>query len=292
MKSKLVERWGAAVGCLALAAAVVAASETAKLDKTYPSTSSPRITVSNLAGKVTVKGWDKNQVHAVCTSVSPHVEVDTDAMPAHGDAQTIHFATHVLDPQPGAQDATADYTLEIPAGSSLEVQDPEGSVTIEGLRGDVWVESVGAPVSVADVAGHLAVRSVGGAIEVTRPSGRVELFSVTGDLRLLSPASSQVRAETTSGHIFYRGDFAPSGDYVLSSYRGDVDVLCPSTASFQLRARTVRGKPDVDPALRLNRPEHHMPQGYGSAIFGFRNSGAATVELRSYSGNIHVRADR
>lgn len=255
-------------------------------EKTYESVPNPRITVSNLVGKVIVKGWDRNEVHAVYTVASPRVEVDAEQMPASGQAEKIHFTTRAVDPRAVGQNTDADYTLEVPVGSNLDINDPEGSISIEGLRGDVWVESVGAPVSAADISGHLAVRSVGGNIEVTRASGRVELVSINGDLRVLSPATTALRGETTKGQILYEGNFLPSGNYVLSSYSGDVNVVCPPSDSLEVRAQTVRGK--LDNELKLSRSKKHHAPLYGNSLMGFSNTGMATVELNSYSGNIHI----
>ncbi|HEV2176826.1 MAG TPA: DUF4097 family beta strand repeat-containing protein [Terriglobia bacterium] len=274
---------------LALPFGLWAVHGASSIDKTLETTPNPRISVSNLRGAVVVRGWNKREVHAVCTASSTQVEIDTEAMPAIGQVDKIHFSTHVLDPQVSEQDEAADYTLEIPAGSTLEIHNPEGTVTVEGIRGDDWVDSVGGKISVSDAAGHLAVRSIGGDIEIIRPSGRVEASSVTGNLDFKACASSKLRAITTgSGNIHYQGDFAPAGDYVLSSYRGDVDILCPASDSFELNARTVRGS--VNNQFPLTPKRHSaLSPSFGHSLVGTHNSGAATVELTSFSGTIWIR---
>src|SRR5208282_5637403 len=144
----------------------------------------------------------------VSTVMSPYVEVDTEAIPPNGPADKIHFAIHFLDPLVSGKDQTVDYSLDIPMGTNLEIRNPQGSVRIEKLQGDdASVESVGGAILVSDFTGHLFVRSVGGNIEVLRPSGRVEAYSITGDLHLVSPTTTRLRGSTTSGRIFYEGDF-------------------------------------------------------------------------------------
>ena len=32
------------------------------------------------------------------------------------------------------------------------------------------------------------------------------------------------------------------GDYILSAYSGDVDIVCPASASYELSAKTLKGK--------------------------------------------------
>lgn len=268
-------------------AGALLAAEGGRVEKTFKTTENPRISLSNLKGTIVVRGWDKSEVHAVCLTTSPRVEIDCDQMPAAGEAEKVHFATHLLGEGTGDQNQSADYTLEVPVGSSLDIHDPDGAITVQRVSGDQWIESVKASVSVSDGAGHVSVRSLNGDIDLIRPTGRIEASSVMGTLRFKGSASPMVRAHTTgSGRIIFEGSFVPSGDYVLSSYQGDVEISCPASDSFELRARTVHGK--VNNELQLNR-KNHVPFSYGSGLFGVHNQGDATVELSSYNGTIHLR---
>lgn len=258
-----------------------------RVEKTFDTTPNPRITLSNVTGRVVVKGWEKSQVHALCTTSSPRVEVDSEQVPPKGQAEKIHLSTHVLDPQVRGKDQTSDYTLEVPVESSLEIRNGEGSVRIEKLQGDIRVESVDSPVSVADVAGHLAVHSVGGDIEIIRPSGRVEASSVTGNLHLAGPSSSELDGNTTSGKIIYEGDFVSGSDYHLRTYSGDLDIRCPASVSLELDARSIHGH--LDNRIKLTPARRHRGLSPpGNTLLGTTNSGKATLELRSFSGNIRI----
>lgn len=258
-------------------------------EKTFDTTPNPRISLSNVRGQVVVKGWDKSEVHAVWTNSSPHaVEVDLESIPAEGPAEKLHLFTHVLNSKAGGTGESVDYTLDVPVGSSIEIHNSEGSVRIEKLQGNTTVESVDGPISVTDVAGHLAVNSMGGDIEVVRAAGRVEASSITGNLHFVAPTSTGLRGFTTSGKIAYEGDFAPGGEYTLSAYSGDIDILCPANASFELSAKTVKGK--VENALSL-KPKRHWPSSLSPAnsLLGTYNTGNATVQVKSFSGAIRIR---
>lgn len=268
-------------------AGALLAGESGRVEKTFKTTENPRISLSNLKGTIVIRGWDKSEVHAICLTASPRVEIDCDQMPAAGEAEKVHFSTHLLDQGAAGQGESADYTLDVPIGASLDIHDPDGSITVDRVNGDQWIESVKAAVSVSDGVGHVSVRSLNGDINLIRPTGRIEASSVMGNLVFKASASPMVRAHTTgSGRIIFEGSFVPSGDYVLSSYQGDVAISCPASDSFELRARTVHGK--VDNELQLSR-KSHVPFSYGSGLFGVHNQGDATVELSSYSGTIHLR---
>ena len=78
-------------------AGVVVAGESGRVEKTFKTTENPRISLSNLKGTIVIRGWDKSEVHAICITTSPRVEIDCEQMPAAGEAEKVHFATHLLD---------------------------------------------------------------------------------------------------------------------------------------------------------------------------------------------------
>jgi DUF4097 and DUF4098 domain-containing protein YvlB len=269
---------------------VIVAAGPPSVEKDFDTTPSPRISVSNLVGHVTVTGWDKSQVHVTSTSASPQVEVDMDQLPATGRAEKIDLTARALSPQLTHQDQNTDFALEAPTGSSLEIRNAEGSVRIAKIHGATSVESVGGTIVVIDSGSHLWVRSIGGDVEVVRPAERVEASSVNGSLRFVSPTSLQLRASTTSGKIFYEGDFFPGGDYHFSDYNGDMEIVTPPSASFELKAKTVRGKVVADPELAVTPRKRSFSPLYGaSSLVGTHNTGAATVDLTSFSGTIRIR---
>lgn len=255
---------------------------------TFYTIATPRISVTNLTGAVIIRGWDKPQVHAVYLLASPRIEVDAEKIPPTGEAEKIHLATHLLDRALRGPNAKVDYTLDIPIGSSLEIRNPQGIIRIDRLNGDAWIESVGGNIVISDATGQIMARSFGGQIQIVRPAGYVEASSVTGNLEFMSPSSSRIRGTTTSGKIMYEGNLVPAGEYVMSSYSGDIDVLCPRSASFELNARSVHGK--LIDEMRLNHKRHHETVSvYGNALFGMHNEGAATLELTSFSGTIRIQ---
>jgi len=273
---------------LVLSGTLVAADNN-RVEKTFETSPNPRVTLANARGQILVRGWDKAQVHAVYSVVSPRVEVDTEVMPSNGPADKIHFATHLLDPLISGKDQTADYSLDVPMGTDLEIRNTQGSVRIEKLQADdTTVESVGGAILVSDFTGHLFLRSVGGNIDVIRPSGRVEAYSITGDLHFVSPTTSKLRGSTTSGRILFEGDFPDGGDYSLSEYSGDMEILCPPSASFELFAKTDRGKLQNEMPMTI-RHQAATPLSSANSFFGTHLTGKATVNLRSFSGTIRIR---
>ena len=275
--------------CLLALSGTLLAAEGNRTEKTIEAGPNPRITVTNARGQILVRGWDKSQVHIVYTVISPYVDVDTEAIPSSASPDKLHFSTHFLDPRLSENDRAVDYTLDVPAGTDLEIRNTQGSVQIEKVQGeDASVESVGGAVLVSDYTGHLFVRSIGGNIDLIRPSGRVEAFSITGNLHFVSPNTTRLRGTTTSGRIVFEGDFRDGGDYSLSEYSGDMEIVCPPSASFELNAKTDRGKLLNEMPINIWRRQA-TPLLTSNSLFGTHLTGKATVSLRSFSGTIRIR---
>ena len=103
------------------------------------------------------------------------------------------------------------------------------------------------------------VHSVAGDIEVIRPSGNVEASSITGNLHFVSPATTKLHGSTTSGRILYEGDFMGRGDYILSAYSGDVDIVCPAFRFLRVERQDLEGQSD----------QHHAHDPPAGVSFAF-----------------------
>lgn len=274
-----------------LPAALIYGAGDGRIEKTFDTTREPRISLNNLNGRVFVRGWEKAQVHLIYSVASPQVEVDSEILPESGPAEKLHFDTHLLDRNLAAEQELADYTLDVPQGAALEIRNSQGKIIVQGMQADASVQSVGASISVRDYSGRLTAHSVAGDIEIIRPSGNVEAYSITGSLHIVNPTTSKLHGSTTSGDITLEGDFSDHGDYILSAYSGDLNVVCPSAASYELSAKTLKGKV-INTMPMTHRRESASPLGASNSLLGTHNAGKATVELTSFSGNIRIRVQQ
>ncbi len=256
-------------------------------ETTFYTTRSPRISLTNVAGTIIIRGWDRPQVYAVYIMGSPRIEIDTEQVPSQGEADKIQLATHILDRTLQGANAQVNYTLNVPMGASVEIRNPQGIVRIDNLSGDAWVQSIGGDIVITGATGQVSAHTLGGQIEIDRASGSVEASSVTGNLRFISPSSTQIRARTTSGQIYYEGSLLPSADYTMQTFDGQINILCPRSSSFELNALCVHCK--VYNQLKLSRWNHRSSDSsYGNSLFGMHNEGRATLEITSFKGAVHI----
>ena len=75
---------------------------------------------------------------------------------------------------------------------------------------------------------------------------------------------------------------------MLVNHSGDIDVTLPAFASVDLSARSITGSVENDFPLQQKQHSSFVPSP-GRAFAGTSNTGASSVQLRSFSGKIRVK---
>jgi DUF4097 and DUF4098 domain-containing protein YvlB len=258
-----------------------------RVEKRFSVEMRPVVAIQNSYGKIQVKSWNRSEVLVVAEHVSDKVEVDAEAMGGR-----IEVTTHFLSNTLPAAEKKAEYTITVPEEAELQIKNDEGNIIVERVSGDLTFETVASDVQLSEVAGYILVKTVGGSLLCVRCAGRLEVETISGNLKFVQPVSNNVRAKTYSGSIFFDGDFLAGGFYNLRTTTGSIEVRYTDSDSFDLRAGSSQGKLDIPPDLNFRPPSHSRgsaaPAG-GSSFRGSFGSGAARVDLSTFSGTITLR---
>ena len=255
-----------------------------RLEKHFLVQGRPVVTVRNAHGRIQVKSWKKPEVVVVGTHSSNKVEVDTEQA---GDR--IEVFTHVLSEKVAPADLQADYEVTVPEESELRMRTDSGNVVVERVSGDMTFDTVSADVQLQDVGGYLVIKTIGGAVVCARCAGRIDVNSISGDVRLLQPQLNSVRVQTSSGNIFFDGNFLRQGIYILKNYSGLIEVRFADTDSFDLSASSLYGHVENQANVKPDaHGQRHAPARFAKGLFGSVNEGHAKVELSSFNGTIKI----
>ncbi len=271
------------VSMVILAAAICASAESRK-EFRFTVAPGSVISITNQYGPITVKGGAGTQVIVNAVLHSDQIEIDHTQS-----GSRVDVLTHLLS-DANADTGRVDYEVSVPADASVTLRSSTGVLHAEGLHGDVSLEGSQASVEVRDISdAHVHVRTLNGSVALTNiRNGHVEVTSVGGDVALNSVNGPLVQVNSTSGKIRYEGDFANSGEYMLTSHSGDIEASAPNDASIDVTARSVRGKVENDFLLE---PKHTpFVVKAGSAFAGTMNKAASSVRLFSFSGRIHLKS--
>lgn len=271
---------GAAVAALFLMG-LAAPAAAHRMEKRFPVEVRPVVTIRNFHGRINVKSWQKPEVLVVASHTSEKSEVDAEQA-----GNRIDIITHVLE-NVSPQELEANYEITVPEETELQVKTDSGWVVIERVAGDMMIDTVAANVDLREVAGYLVIKTVGGSLLCFRCAGRIDFNSISGNVKFDQPISSNVRASTQTGSIFFDGNFLRGGMYMLRTYSGPIEVRFSDSDAFDLRAGT-RGV--VDSQVKLKEPAHKSstPSRFSKSLFGTFNDGTARVELTSFNGTIRI----
>jgi DUF4097 and DUF4098 domain-containing protein YvlB len=259
------------------------AAETRK-EFRYTVGSGATVSIVNDNGTVIVKPSTSRQVSISTVLQSPKVVVESNQ-----NGNRITARTHVL--QKTTADRTrVDYEVSLPPDANISIDSGVGQIRVENMQGNVNIEADDANVDIAGVNnGNLQIQTVNGKVNLSNvKESRVMVTSTGGNVQLTSVSGPKVSVKTTSGNISYVGEFDGGGSYLLMNHSGDIDVRLPSHASVDLAARSVKGDVENDfPFQKSPHPGFQVSEG--RAFAGTSNSGASSVELRSFSGKIRVK---
>jgi DUF4097 and DUF4098 domain-containing protein YvlB len=264
-----------------------------RTDQTVDVAKGTRLVLSNNAGEVIVRSWDRDQVR-VQASHADRVTIDVSTVDS-----TLRVRSR------SNRGATlVDYTITLPRWMAVNLSGTYLESTIEGTTAEVTVESVHGNIRVVGGSGNVNLRSVEGVITVDKATGKLQATTINEGIRLTN-ISGDVSAETTNGDIVienaqttslevstvngdvtFNGTMRDGGAYRLSTHGGDLRVGLGGAPNATVFVRTFQGDFTADFPIQL--PEGQSARE-GSKRFNFTlGSGSARIELQSFNGDIIV----
>jgi DUF4097 and DUF4098 domain-containing protein YvlB len=214
------------------------------------------------------------------------------------------------------QNVSIDYDVTVPAETRVTSQTGSGDQTIDDVRlavsahtgsGNITVGNIGSEVRVRSGSGNLRINSVKGALDAETGSGNIRGQGIaggisantgSGEIEIEQVASGSVRVSAGSGNVKLRGvngtlkaetgsgditvDGNPTGDWRVGAGSGNIDLKIPSSASFNIDARTSSGSLNVHREVTM---QGAISRGHMQGKVG---NGGVLVDLHTGSGDIQV----
>jgi hypothetical protein len=174
-----------------------------------------------------------------------------------------------------------DVTLEDVKGAVKLNGDFFNDIRLSKITKTVEFKSARSDISLASVPGDLEISGdalratdVGGPLRMVTRSKEIHLEGVTGDVEL----------ENANGDIeVHPANKLPMGKMMISGKRGDISLVLPANAGFQLDATTRKGDITSDfGALKIDS------SGGGSHATGIVGNGASKLQVTSDTGDIRI----
>ncbi|RMI06594.1 MAG: hypothetical protein D6681_08470 [Calditrichaeota bacterium] len=220
------------------------------------------IVLKNVNGKITVEGWDREEVY---------VEVE----------KTVKAGSE-------------ERARELMERFRIEIEEKDGELSIktryprkkEGGLFD-WIFTGGSSASASFtvyVPRHVNLRltSTNGGVEVTGVEGKLHLKTTNGKIHA-EDVGELIRAETTNGSISVSlSRLAPEGELEFTTTNGSIKVFLPREAGFEVKAKTVNGSIETDFPLTIKG------KFSGKRVRGTVNGGGPMIFLETVNGSIRL----
>ncbi len=182
--------------------------------------------------------------------------------------------------RPGELEVFVDYTIHVPLGTDLDIDNANGNVWVGRGSGDVRVQGRNADIEVFAPQGAVAARTTNGRIRVLDAPEGADLETVNGNV-YAHIMGGRLRAESTNGSVVARVLDAGVEACDLISRNGGITVIL-SEPSAEVHAETGRGSVRSDAPLAPGAITHRRQ------MRGTIGDGGTRLNLDTLNGNIWI----
>ena len=271
-----------------LAAPVAANAQNAErtVTNTVPMDSDGTVTVENHDGEINITTWNRSEVQVEARIVHEDEDTvrDTRIRTESSDSE-VEIESDFDDVEKsgfwGARSVPdVFYTLRVPAGASLEIDDHGSAINVDGLQGQVDVDSHDGGIQLSRIGGPVRIDTHDGAIDLRDITGAVEIDSHDGDVTA-SGLRGPLTVDTHDGRV--NAAFSSlDGPVEIDSHDARVRLTLPTGAAFTLQTDMGDdGNVEVEPEMSLTS----MDEGDIEATV---NGGGPEIYVSAHDGSLQI----
>jgi hypothetical protein len=255
------------------------------------------VEIFNLAGRVEVEGWDRNEVVVGGTADDGVERVDVTGSGRRTSIHVVVGSSHVW-----GSGGEAHLIVHVPANSSLTVTLVSSDFEVKGVLGDLKVQSMSGKVR-GEVGGDVRATTVSGEVHLKAPGAKsVEIRTISGDIHLLGGGGDadintvsgdatlelsdlvNGRFKSVSGDMTVALSLAPDARIEGESVSGDVSLKFAAMPAAEFDVQTFSGgiKNCFGPKPTESR------YGPGSRLQFMNGEGHAHVRINTKSGDTQL----
>lgn len=152
-----------------------------------------------------------------------------------------------------------NYNVSAPDTASVKVEVDSGSISVDGINGvsiittsgSLDIENANGPLHVSTENGDITVHNIKGQIMLESRNGSIRGNNINGQLTAITQNGDvtvkqtilhdQSVLKTQQGSVHFAGTIDSTGTYTMETQSGDVNLILPALATFQLHASTRSG---------------------------------------------------
>lgn len=290
---------------LLLATALLAPSALAQtaINETRPLDARGRVDISNVSGRIEVRGWERNEVQITGT-----LGKGVERLDIAGSREQLDIEVRYPKNTWGGNNAgPTTLVVMVPVRADLDIESVAASVDVSGVApGELSISSVSGSVVAAAAPRKADVETVSGNANLTLNSEDVDVSTVSGSIVLRGRLNGDIDAETVSGRIevAVNGErvrdlsastvsgsatvstaLAPAGEISMESVSGSLLLRLPKDVSAQVTGESFSG------SLKATGVTIEKRRGPGASFSTTYGSGSGRISVETFSGSAEVRLE-
>jgi DUF4097 and DUF4098 domain-containing protein YvlB len=282
---------------------------TETVSRTFPAAGPVTLNLSNESGDVVITGGPGSEVRVEAVK-----RVRQQSEP---DARTLlqKFLVNITErngvvevrtefPPEGGWAGGVDYTITLPSSANVAVRIDRGDLQLANVRGEVRASTVSGNIAGSSLGNLRSARTISGDVSLADIEGEtvgagtlngdfairnlkaqsIDVDVKAGQVRLIDATCIDVYVAAVEGDVDYSGQLAKGGRYRLQSHSGSVRMTPFGDTGFELQANSFSGDIHSD----FPFPNSPSPGEPNQTLRGTVGDASATIELRSYSGNVFL----
>ena len=258
------------------------------------------VTISNVAGRVEVLGWDRPEVQVTGTLGAAVERLDV-----LKDGSNTLVKVVLPRVSMSGNSGEARLIVRVPAASRLEVSTVSadqqidrvaGGLALHSVSGDISSELAASESEIKTVSGDLTLRGTGqtaplrvstvsGDVQLSRAAGTLEIVTVSGDMALEMKPSASLRVRSTSGDLRLQSRLTRDASVDIETVSGDLILGVASDAGFTTEVSAFSG--DITTCFGV-RSERASEYGPGTRLRAKVGAGTARLKVKTLSGDVSL----
>jgi DUF4097 and DUF4098 domain-containing protein YvlB len=275
-----------------------AAVQAEEVNRSIDAATSGHVDISNIAGSITVSGWNRSLVEVTGT-LGRNVE----ELIVERDGDKVRIKVKV--PRNSGRSIDSDLMIRVPEKSSIDVgtvsadidvTDVRGSQSLRTVSGDVTTEFVGGRLRAESVSGDVNVSgnnadgdvtatTVSGDVTLFRVSGETHVEAVSGDLTIDEGSFDRAELETVNGEIQFLANLRRNGRLSIDTVNGDLEIDFRGELSATFDVDTFNGSIRNCFGPKPVRTSKYTP---GLELEFTEGGGSARVVISTLNGDVNI----
>src|SRR4051812_6219683 len=146
------------------------------VEETVAATPTVNVTLTTAAGNISVRGWDRHEVHAEAQEQGGKIELRKTCNPENAadpasQVEVIFSNKSGDDPDANEADNDSPISLDVPRGATLFLKTQDGDIEVDDVA-EAHIETTGGRIELSRVAKGAEATSIGGDVSLENSSGR------------------------------------------------------------------------------------------------------------------------